>query len=159
MPSRSKLLGLCLAAVMAVSPVSAAGAGEGEREAPRYCVVHVDDPGSEQCFATPEALSDAVTFPSSASSVEAVATSYIATHYDGNNFAGSYINVAGSSCTGGVWVPTGWWDNRINSTRNYCGGPSITHYDSSSCSGTNIVLSNSSNLGWMSDRTSCVRYG
>jgi hypothetical protein len=148
----------CLVAAPAAAAETDAESDIDKRTAARYCVVYLDQPGDEACYSSPSAVEAAMSWRSGASA--ALAQSIIATHYDLTGWSGSSVNIVGASCTGGVWWPTGWWDNRISSTRNYCGGGPITHYDSSSCSGTNSSsTASTSNLGWMSDRTSCVRYG
>ncbi|MEN8238255.1 MAG: hypothetical protein ABFR53_03525 [Actinomycetota bacterium] len=47
-------------------------------------------------------------------------------HFDGYNGTGSSVTVVGSSCSGGYWNATGFYD-RINSSYNGC--TRLKHYD------------------------------
>lgn len=87
-------------------------------------------------------------------------SSTIGVHFTGTSYTGSSITITGSVCSGGVWYPTGSWDNNIASSYHYCGASPTRFYDSSTCSGTSYAIySATSTLGSMNDRASCVRYG
>jgi len=49
-----------------------------------------------------------------------VASFTLGIHYDGYGGSGSSISVVGSSCAGGWWNTSGFWDNRISSSFNGC---------------------------------------
>lgn len=90
----------------------------------------------------------------------AAGSNTIGVHFTGTNFTGSSITIVGDVCSGGVWWPTGSWNNNIASSYHYCGSKPTIFYDSSSCSGTSRTIYNaSSTLYTMNDRASCVRYG
>lgn len=172
--STSIRLAVALAvALTAFSPSSVAVAGEpqdageqtGERKA-AYCFVHLDAPGDVRCFSTEARRTEAeaeflkATAESAVDEVAAASSSsYIATHWAGTSTSGTNINILGTTCGGGVWRPTGFWDNEIGYTTHRCGSAPIHHFDASSCEGTAATLWQSGTLGSMNDRTSCVRYG
>ena len=124
--------------------------------------------GAETCFATErEADSfyvqlveeDDTVKPQQRFSARSGSTT-IGKHYTSTNYGGSSIRIVGTTCGGGVWWPTGYWNNNIESSRHYCGGSATTFYDSSNCaSGVYPIWSKSPNLGWMKNKASCVRYG
>ena len=84
----------------------------------------------------------------------------IGVHYTSTWFSGSSVRVVGTTCGGGVWYPTGAWNNNIESSRHYCGSSPTTFYDSSSCSGSSYpVHADANSLAQMNNRASCVRCG
>ncbi len=84
----------------------------------------------------------------------------IGVHFTSSWFSGSSVRIVGTTCAGGVWYPTGAWNNNIESSLHYCGSSPTTFYDSSSCSGSSYAVHSEANsLGQMNNRASCVRYG
>ena len=87
-------------------------------------------------------------------------TKTIGLHYTSTSYGGSSVRIVGTTCGGGVWYPTGRWNNNIESSRHYCGSSPTTFYDSASCSGPPYpIYLRRNSLGQMNDRASCVRYG
>ena len=87
-------------------------------------------------------------------------TNTIGIHFTSTGFRGSSVRIIGTTCAGGVWYPTGRWNNNIESSRHYCGSSPTTFYDSSSCNGSpHAIYSSAHSLGQMNNRASCVRYG
>lgn len=143
-------------------PASAAKA-PAPTEHETHCVVEVtgvDRDGvffttPEICFGT-EAEADAA----AASKNSRSSNGTIGKHYSSQNYGGSSITISGTTCGGGVWYPTGSWDNNIESSRHYCGSAQTKFYDSSNCSsGAYPITSNTTSLGWANNKASCVRYG
>lgn len=133
-----------------------------------HCLINlVDDTrgesgsGSEICFDTEREVDEYINGGGLASASAArYGSNVIGKHYKGKNYGGSSVTIVGTTCAGGVWWPTGSWNNNIESAKYYCGGSPTRFYDSSSCSGSNkSTYSNKSTLGWMNNKTSCVRYG
>ncbi|MEM9033637.1 MAG: hypothetical protein AAGD18_03505 [Actinomycetota bacterium] len=96
------------------------------------------------------------------SGIMAFSTSFtIGRHFSSTGYSGSSVTIQGSSaCGGGVWKPSGSWNNTIESSYHYCGSSPTRFYDSSSCGGTSkAIYSATSSLTWMNNRASCVRYG
>ena len=84
----------------------------------------------------------------------------IGTHYTSTSYSGSSVRIVGTTCSGGVWYPTGVWNNNIESSRHHCGSSPTNFYDSSACSGSpHSIYSAEPSLGQMNNRASCVRYG
>ena len=84
----------------------------------------------------------------------------IGIHYTSTYYSGSSVRVVGTTCGGGVWYPTGAWNNNIESSRHYCGTSPTTFYNYSSCTGPlKRIYRSESTLGSMNNRASCVRYG
>ena len=84
----------------------------------------------------------------------------IGTHYTSTWYEGSSIRVVGTTCGGGVWRPTGTWDNNIESSKHYCGSSPTTFYSSADCRESGVPIRNDRNsLGSLNNRVSCVRYG
>jgi len=139
-------------------------AGPAIRPVDRHCVVDVVsirggvmETGPEVCFPS-EADADA--FAASSGRSSRSVSNIIGRHYTNLGYSGSSITIIGTTCGGGVWYPTGSWDNNIESSRHYCGGVPTTFYDSANCStGAYPIYFQTSSLGWMSNRASCVRYG
>ncbi len=130
----------------------------------RHCVVKViaeEDgqivTGEERCSSN---YAEARAFASEAFGAAEASTNTVGVHFTGTNFSGSSITIVGTICSGGVWYPTGGWNNNIDSSYHYCGSKPTIFYDSSSCSGTSrAIYGSSSTLFTMNDRASCVRYG
>lgn len=166
-----------IAAVAIGAPATGADAqAPSEEWGERHCVVEVLDDtdgtlttGSEQCYASfadaQEHASRGTKSPSARGTAESqnaptAASSTIGVHFTGTSYTGSSITITGSVCSGGVWYPTGSWNNNIASSYHYCGSSATRFYDSSLCSGTSLAIySAASTLGSMNDRASCVRYG
>jgi hypothetical protein len=153
-----------LAAVLS----SAAEAAEGPRQDERHCVVEVVAveggelvTGEEVCFGSrAEAVRQASDASGWGSAALAARSTTIGVHYTSRSYGGSSITIVGTTCSGGVWRPSGSWNNNIESSRHYCGGSATRFYDSSTCSGTSkAIYSQTTSLTWMNNRTSCVRYG
>ena len=84
----------------------------------------------------------------------------IGIHYTSTYYSGSSVRVVGTTCGGGVWYPTGAWNNNIESSRHFCGSSPTTFYNYSSCTGPLLSIYRSeSTLGSMNNRASCMRYG
>ena len=134
----------------------------------QHCVVEVigvEDGefvmGKEVCFGSKdEATRQAAASSAGGGIALAASSTTIGIHYTSTSYSGSSITIIGTTCSGGVWRPSGSWNNNIESSRHYCGGSATRFYDSSRCSGTSSAIYNSSTtLSWMNNRTSCVRYG
>ncbi|MEO1063206.1 MAG: hypothetical protein AAFZ07_17470 [Actinomycetota bacterium] len=133
-------------------------------EGEEHCVAHASgvDENGELIVSEPVCGSDLLVSALVNSSAMAFGPTYtIGRHYTGLNYTGSSITITGSvPCGGGVWKPSGSWNNNIESSRHYCGGSPTRFYNSSSCSGSSTAIySSTSTLGWMNNLTSCVRYG
>lgn len=166
-------LALAVAAVQLIfvaSPIAALDRPEAvQGEAERHCVVSVEDNGrgtletnSETCFETAlEASSAAEKLVATGErSSRSAGNTVIGLHYTSKNFLGSSVTVVGTTCSGGVWYPTGFWNNNIESSRHYCGSAGTTFYNWSSCGGsTRTITSAATSLGNLNNRASCVRYG
>ncbi len=164
-----------LAIVLVTTAIAASTGGAAERETGSaeqiaraepevHCVAHasgVDEDGvlivSEPVCGSELTVSALV----SSSAMAFGATYTIGRHYSGTGYSGSSITITGSTpCGGGVWKPSGFWNNNIESSLHYCGGSPTRFYNSSSCSGSSrAIYSSTSSLGWMNNLTSCVRYG
>jgi hypothetical protein len=158
-----------LFAVVALSVATTASAAAPTPE--RHCVVEVIGDvggtlitGPETCYrsragAAYHAAASAVA-PSPGVLSRAAGTNVISVHYTSTNFGGSSITIIGTTCAGGVWYASGWWNNNIESSRHYCGGRPTTFYDWTSCSGSSLAIySQQNSLGSLNNRVSCVRYG
>jgi len=138
---------------------STATAGEVEQ----HCVVVIVDvdagmieTGPQTCFATEAEAEDFARGNDNGRS----ASGTVGTHYSGTGYSGSSITITGSACTGGVWKPSGSWNNNIESSRHHCTGDTTTFYDSSNCStGSYAITTDRTTLSSMNNRASCVRYG
>ena len=150
-----------------------------DRPAERHCVLFVVDQLADgelvmsdpACFSS-EVLAEAWTsagyltkLASSGSAageaggVVALATFTLGRHYDGFNGTGSSVRVVGSSCTGGFWNTSSWWDNRISSS--YTGCTRLRHYDLAYMSGIaedTYGSGTTDNLGYLNNRTESVSY-
>lgn len=136
----------------------------------RHCIIDVRERpdgvlvrrGEERCYATFAQVQEDVRTGKAdhrGQSAE-LQNNAIGTHFMGTSFTGSSISITGTTCAGGVWYPTGAWDNNIASSFHYCGSAPTRFYDSSSCAGTShAIYSAAATLASMSDRTSCIRYG
>lgn len=130
-------------------------------EVETHCVIEVTGldrdgvfiTGPEICFAT-EAEVDTAAGSSRSSN------GTIGRHYTSTGYAGSSLTISGTTCGGGVWYPTGSWNNNIESSRHYCGSSKTRFYDSSNCSSGEYAISTDTvSLGWANNKPSCVRYG
>jgi hypothetical protein len=75
-------------------------------------------------------------------------------HYDGANFSGSYITVAGTVCNGG-WLNLSWdWINRISSTQSPCW---VGHFDGYDLTGSAEYL-NWGNLSSLNNAANSLQY-
>ena len=154
------------AVAVTVTPAGAVTEQLSKAEVERHCIAHVVDASSdvqatrtaeptEVCFST-EAEVDAYL----GAGLQRSSTTTIGRHYKGTNYSGSSITIVGTTCSGGVWYATGSWNNNIESSHYFCGSAGTRFYDSSSCTGNGLTTtSNLPTLGWMNNRTSCVRYG
>lgn len=164
-----------VAAVVGIAPTEPGAQASADGAADRHCVVEVIsendgvlETGPEHCYDTFAEAQDHASAASQTSqrdteaedTVGAASSSTIGVHFTGTSYTGSSITITGSVCSGGVWYPTGAWNNNIASSYHYCGNRATRFYDSSSCSGTSYAIyAAASNLGSMNDRASCVRYG
>ena len=152
---------------------SAAEPQEAERphEAERHCVIEVTAvqdgvfvTAPEVCFATPaEADRHAASIgadQASSSTAQSSGNNTIGTHYSSTSYSGSSVRVVGTTCNGGVWYATGFWNNNIESSLHHCGTSPTRFYDYSSCAGPSLsIYQAASTLGQWNNRASCVRYG
>lgn len=157
-----------LASLLVASAVVGAPAVGAERsrdqavERETHCIAYLDEVAgrsvAEECFATLVEVDRRLGSPGGSASRSSNVT--IARHYKSQSYGGSSISIVGTVCNGGTWTPSGSWRNNIESSKIYCGGPTVRHYDSSSCTGSAFSTSTSkTTLGWMNNKTSCVRYG
>lgn len=140
-------------------------------EAERHCVIEVTAvqdgvlvTAPEVCFATPaEADRHAASIgaeQTSSSSAQSSGNNTIGTHYSSTSYSGSSVRVVGTTCNGGVWYATGFWNNNIESSLHHCGTSPTTFYDYSSCAGpSQSIYQATSSFGQWNNRASCVRYG
>lgn len=168
-----KVLAIAAVAVAATVTGTAAGAAEqqrapveepGKAEVERHCVAHASGVDEDGVLVVSETVCGSESMISSMLRSPAMAygsTYTIGRHYTRTGYSGSSITITGSTpCGGGVWKPSGFWNNNIESSRHYCGGSPTRFYNSSSCSGSSYAIySSTSSLGWMRNLASCVRYG
>ena len=156
---------LAIGVLAVVASPAGAVAKSSEKVAERHCVAVVA--ATEQLSSRQETASPETCFDSEAAvdsylgdGVQRSSSNVIGRHYMGTSYTGSSITIVGTTCGGGVWYATGSWNNNIESTKEYCGSAGTRFYDSSSCSGSyRFVDADQATLGWMNNRTSCVRYG
>lgn len=159
-------------AVVASGLVTTGVASAGPVEVERHCVVEVTGVengvfvmSQEVCFTTEsDAALHAASLGSGVAASKRAAKSSgantIGLHYSSRWYSGSSIRVVGTTCGGGVWYPTGMWNNNIESSRHYCGTRPTSFYDYSTCVGSpRRIYSAVTSLGSMNNRASCVRYG
>ena len=151
------------------------GAATERLEVERHCVVEVSGvedgvlvTAPEVCFSVEaEAAAHAATIGNGAPASERIArsarssgTNTIGLHYTSRWYGGSSVRVVGTTCGGGVWYPTGQWNNNIESSRHYCGSSPTTFYNYSNCVGSpHRIYQAATTLGSMNNQASCVRYG
>jgi hypothetical protein len=141
-------------------------------EAERHCVIAVTAvhdgvlvTAPEVCFATPahadrHAASMGAEQAGSNHTAKSSGTNTIGTHFTSTSYRGSSVRIVGTTCNGGVWYPTGTWNNNIESSRHHCGTSPTSFYDYSSCAGSSHrIYQAASSLGQLNNRASCVRYG
>lgn len=170
-PAQKTILGFIAMGALTLTAIPAGAtqpAGQVKEPVERHCVVTVIDnthglltTGPETCFDTEEEVDTHINSGGiNGSTAARSASNTIGRHYKGANYGGSSITIIGTTCNGGVWWPTGSWDNNIESSQHHCGGSSTRFYDSSSCSGTSKPIYGASpTLSWMNNKASCVRYG
>ena len=84
----------------------------------------------------------------------------IGIHFSQKSFKGSSVTIVGTTCSGGVWYPTGSWNNNIESTFHFCGSSGTTFFNSSSCSGSgSTAFASLLTMRSNNNKASCVRYG
>ncbi len=153
-------------------PGEQAGASTEPLAVEQHCVIEVTGVEDgvfvtqpEVCFAVEaEAAAHAASIsteqPRSGRVTRSSGTNTIGLHYSSSSYSGSSVRVVGTTCGGGVWYPTGAWNNNIESSRHYCGSSPTTFYNYSSCTGSlKRIYRSESTLGSMNNRASCVRYG
>lgn len=151
---------------------AAAAAAAEPHEAERHCVIAVTAvqdgvlvTAPEVCFATPAqadsyAASMGTGKAGSSQSAQSSGNNTIGTHFTSTSYRGSSVRVVGTTCNGGVWYPTGTWDNNIESSLHHCGTSPTRFYDYSNCAGpSHSIYQAASSLGQWNNRASCVRYG
>ncbi len=151
--------GLTVALVSAASPASAA---KPVTEVEKHCIIEVLDTvdgvfvtAPEVCFDSTEAL-QAVAFSPEAS---ALGSNVVGVHFTAQQYGGSSIAIMGTTCNGGIWQPSGSWNNNIESSAHYCGSDGTTFYDNSQCVLTaTTIYAAAQTLGTMNNKTSCVKY-
>lgn len=171
--SSTRIFGIAAIAVVIASGIAFVGqAGASERSGgtERHCVIEVTGvedgvflTGPEVCFGSQtQAVMHAASASSAVSGQSALASgnNTIGTHYTSTFYSGSSVRIVGTTCGGGVWYPTGAWNNNIESSLHHCGTSPTTFYNSSSCAGSpHRIYGSASSLGQMNNRASCVRYG
>lgn len=172
--SSTKTIWIAATAVVIASGLTTGGAAASAAEphdAERHCVIAVTAvqdgvlvTAPEVCFDTPaEADRHAAsigTGAASSSSVQSSGNNTIGTHYSSTSYSGSSVRVVGTTCNGGVWYATGFWNNNIESSLHHCGTSPTRFYDYSSCAGpSHSIHQGASTLGQWNNRASCVRYG
>ena len=142
------------------------------QQSDRHCVIAatgmrdgvlVTEP--EACFTTTAeadalvaSLTIEVTQPRGLSQL--IGANIIGTHFTDTSYGGSSVQIVGTTCGGGVWFATGFWSNNIESSLHHCGASPTAFHDYTSCAGTPYRIYGAvTSLGWMNNRTSCVRYG
>ncbi len=142
--------------------LSGGATGSAANRGEQHCVVEVDADGSgsllrtaaETCFATKTGVEAYLR------STAARGTTTIGRHYTGTDFTGSTVTISGTVCSGGVWKPTGFWNNNIESSSHFCGTAPTTFYNNSGCSsGAHAISTATVSLGSANNTASCVRYG
>lgn len=173
--NRTKTIWIAAAAVVSASAlatdISAASAAE-PHGPERHCVIAVTavqdgvlvtEP--EVCFATTaqadrHVASIGAERASSSHLARSSGTNTIGTHFSSTAYRGSSVRIVGTTCNGGVWYPTGTWNNNIESSLHHCGTSPTRFYDYSSCAGSSHrIYQAASTLGQWNNRASCVRYG
>lgn len=173
--SSTRIYGIVAIAVVIASGivfVGQAGASARPGGTEQHCVIEVTgiDDGvlltqPEVCFASQaEAVVHAVSINAEPGErgrlLRSSGTNTIGVHYTATSYGGSSVRIVGTTCGGGVWYPTGTWNNNIESSRHYCGSSPTTFYNSSNCAASAYPISGPvSSLGQMNNRASCVRYG
>ncbi|MEM8904990.1 MAG: hypothetical protein AAGA17_05735 [Actinomycetota bacterium] len=159
---------IAAAAATTVGTVATVGAAEAptptEPAGVEHCVVHASGVDEDGVLIVSEPVCGSERLATSMlnSSAMSRSTTYtLGRHFSSTSYGGSSITITGSvPCGGGVWKPTGFWNNNIESSIHYCGSSGTRFYDSSSCSGSvRTIFSSTSSLGSMNNRASCVRYG
>jgi hypothetical protein len=168
-----RVLTVCIFAGALVTAPASAQALPSAVEDERHCVLEVIDErdgalitGPERCYDTfleaqANVQSSAATAGDDAeTSTASFSSNTIGVHFTGTSYTGSSVTISGTVCSGGVWWPTGSWNDNLASSYHYCGSSPTRFYDSSTCSGTShSIYSAASTLYSMNDRASCVRYG
>lgn len=167
-----RIAAVAVVIVSGIAFVGQAGASPRPTDTAQHCVIEVTgiDDGvfitqPEVCFGSEiAAVSHAASISAEQSGGGDLALSSgnntIGTHYTSTSYSGSSVRVVGTTCGGGVWYPTGAWDNNIESSRHHCGSSPTTFYNSSSCAGSSHPIYNAApSLGQMNNKASCVRYG
>lgn len=172
--SSTKTIWIAATAVVIASGLAtgeAAASAAEPHDAERHCVIAVTAvqdgvlvTAPEVCFDTPaEADRHAAsvgTEPATSSSAQSSGNNTIGTHYSSTSYSGSSVRVVGTTCNGGVWYATGFWNNNIESSLHHCGTSPTRFYDYSSCAGpSHSIYQAASTLGQWNNRASCVRYG
>lgn len=161
---------LAVAWLLAALPPAPAGAASFDGRASkgeRHCVLTIDAVDADGTFiegdlACSSSYAVANALVAEAQSMSRSSTLTIGRHFTGEYYTGSSITIVGSVlCGGGVWRPSGSWNDNIESTYHYCGPTTPTRfYNSSTCSGSNsAAFARKATMGWMKNATSCVRYG
>ena len=171
--SSTRIYGIAAIAVVIASGivfVGQAGASARPGGTEQHCVIEVTGvedgvflTGPEVCFGSQtEAVIHAASVGAESSGQVALAsgTNTIGTHFTSTSYSGSSVRIVGTTCGGGVWYPTGAWNNNIESSLHHCGSSPTTFYNSSSCAGSPHRIQGAvPSLGQMNNRASCVRYG
>ena len=171
--SYTRIFGIAAIAVVVaigIAFVGQAGASERSEGIERHCVIEVTGvedgvflTGPEVCFGSQtQAVMHAASTSSAVSGQAALASgnNTIGTHYTSTFYSGSSVRIVGTTCGGGVWYPTGAWNNNIESSRHHCGTSPTTFYNSSSCAWSpHPIYGAAPSLGQMNNQASCVRYG
>lgn len=178
--SSIKTVWIAAAVVVIVGGLATVGGAAGARvvsagepyEAERHCVIAVTavydgvlvtEP--EVCFATPAQADRHAALVGTgrgrlSRALRSSGTNTIGTHFTSTSYRGSSVRVVGTTCGGGVWYPTGAWNNNIESSLHHCGTSPTSFYDYSSCAGSSHrIYQAASSLGQWNNRASCVRYG
>ena len=170
--SSSRIAAVAAVIASGAAPAGIAGTAPESLEVDSHCVVEVTGvedgmliTGQEACFTTESnAALHVASLGSEAQRSKRAArssgTNMIGLHYSSRWYSGSSIRVVGTTCGGGVWYPTGSWNNNIESSRHYCGTRPTSFYDNSNCASLpRRIYGTAASLGSMNNRASCVRYG
>jgi hypothetical protein len=154
---------LMLANLAAVGPAGAQQA-EVQEEKEQHCVANLATSEKAQrepvCFDSIAEVDALVQTLSTGNVATRAGGNTIGRHFKNTWYGGSSITITGTTCSGGVWWPTGSWNDNIESSYNYCGGSGTRFYNSSSCSSSSTAIyGGAGSLGWMNNKASCVRYG
>ena len=173
--SRTRIYRIAAVAAVIASGLALGGQAVAARqplEAEKHCVIAVTGVEDgvlvtqpEVCFTSQaEAAAHAASITAEPAGrghvARSLGTNTIGTHFTASSYSGASVRIVGTTCGGGVWYPTGTWNNNIESSLHHCGRSPTSFYDHSNCVGSpHRIYTAASSLGQMNNRASCVRYG